>query len=101
MMEKNKARRGYVRWGGQGRTLCEGIIFKQRLEEVKKVAMSVVEGTVSAKALSYFLINHHFGILSMATPKISKCPLTVRLFLPQIEDSHCVLQPQRKTSCNL
>lgn len=102
-MERNKARRGYIRWGGQRGSFCEGIIFKQRLEEMKKLAMSVswgkafqVQGAAGAKALRHFLINHHFRILPMWTSKISKFPLTVRWFLPQTEDSHCVLQPEEK-----
>lgn len=41
-------------------------------------------GKASAKALRYFLINHRFRILLTSTPKLSKFPLTVRWFMPQI-----------------
>ena len=87
----SKVRRSYgLKWVIREELLVKAI-FKQSLEEVKKLVMSTsrrksfqIEERTSANVLRNFFINHHFRILSTLTLKTFKFPFSVGWFLSQV-----------------
>ena len=86
----SKVRRSYgFKWVIREELFVKAM-FKQSLEEVKKLVISTsrrsfqIERKASANVLRNFFLNHHFRILSTLTLKTFKFSFSVGWFLSQI-----------------